>query len=617
MFMSNRLKGRLRKALAACLTAMLMTAALSGSVVFGADYAGDQAVVKAVQEQLNGAGYDCGTPDGLFGAKTADALRRYQSDMGLPADGIISETVLAAMGLISGNAADPAETAGSAFDNASAWDGLYQLLAERGSTFYGLTALKTESEDHYTAIGILPDDSSVIYFTTHSKYGDTDASVTSDLTLGLRKNSSAADFSGSVVTDASIIGSNERGAGTVDITTLNGRTELQITQYQSESKGIDGNVNTSTNPADQTMTGALSKSVGQLLSDSAAILESAGASFKMTDLGFGSALSAEQDELADNESYYHLASDVYTIVPTDWTYTEPGKWGIYDESGTAKAVFTITVNEYQHIHQMSYDNIEKFFDSSLEGLKKTFTITSEVRDVQVGGFQGRRGQMESVSNGQQRVGLYAFFLIDDFMVNALYMRGAEESPEYDAVFDRVLGSIVVSAEELPQKDLNGGNSSQDAENGAGTAGTAGADGTEASADGNIEPVEVVTVDGSAKAVVRSWQLAPEGFTSDPKYQDKPLLMVFVDYTSLEEDGRMMQTDFWVRAYQNGVELPETPCSFNPDIVPEVANQFRSVLQGGTITVAWWWELTDTSPVTVIVYEQRNSDNKARTEFSIE
>ena len=48
------------------------------------------AVVKAVQSYLNYLGYDCGSVDGIFGAKTAAAVARYQKANDCVCDGIIT-----------------------------------------------------------------------------------------------------------------------------------------------------------------------------------------------------------------------------------------------------------------------------------------------------------------------------------------------------------------------------------------------------------------------------------------------------------------------------------------------------------------------------------------------
>jgi membrane-bound lytic murein transglycosylase B len=52
---------------------------------------------KALQEALATAGYDPGPVDGIIGAGTRKALRRWQSANGLPADGYASPSVLAAL----------------------------------------------------------------------------------------------------------------------------------------------------------------------------------------------------------------------------------------------------------------------------------------------------------------------------------------------------------------------------------------------------------------------------------------------------------------------------------------------------------------------------------------
>ena len=59
----------------------------------------DAETVKKVQEALNAAGYDCGTPDGLAGSKTYAALNAYQSDNGLVVSNDITDSLLTALGL--------------------------------------------------------------------------------------------------------------------------------------------------------------------------------------------------------------------------------------------------------------------------------------------------------------------------------------------------------------------------------------------------------------------------------------------------------------------------------------------------------------------------------------
>ena len=56
-------------------------------------------IVKKVQQALNDAGYDCGTPDGKAGPKTAEAVTRYQTDKGLDVTGTIDQALVSALGI--------------------------------------------------------------------------------------------------------------------------------------------------------------------------------------------------------------------------------------------------------------------------------------------------------------------------------------------------------------------------------------------------------------------------------------------------------------------------------------------------------------------------------------
>lgn len=55
--------------------------------------------IKKVQKKLNELGYDCGTPDGVMGSKTKRALKKFQKDNELKADGVIGKKTLKALGL--------------------------------------------------------------------------------------------------------------------------------------------------------------------------------------------------------------------------------------------------------------------------------------------------------------------------------------------------------------------------------------------------------------------------------------------------------------------------------------------------------------------------------------
>jgi photosystem II stability/assembly factor-like uncharacterized protein len=58
--------------------------------------------VKRAQEAMNLAGYDVGKPDGVAGTRTVTALRKFQTDKGIPVTGQFDAATLGALGLAGG-----------------------------------------------------------------------------------------------------------------------------------------------------------------------------------------------------------------------------------------------------------------------------------------------------------------------------------------------------------------------------------------------------------------------------------------------------------------------------------------------------------------------------------
>lgn len=56
-------------------------------------------IIEKVQEALNAAGYNCGTPDGIAGSGTSGQIEKYQTDKGLTVTGTITDEVLEALGV--------------------------------------------------------------------------------------------------------------------------------------------------------------------------------------------------------------------------------------------------------------------------------------------------------------------------------------------------------------------------------------------------------------------------------------------------------------------------------------------------------------------------------------
>ncbi len=58
-----------------------------------------RSTIRSVQRVLKRCGYNCGTADGVMGTKTKRALKNFQRDNGLTADGVIGQETLDALGL--------------------------------------------------------------------------------------------------------------------------------------------------------------------------------------------------------------------------------------------------------------------------------------------------------------------------------------------------------------------------------------------------------------------------------------------------------------------------------------------------------------------------------------
>ena len=90
---------------------------------------------------------------------------------------------------------------------------------------------------------------------------------------------------------------------------------------------------------------------------------------------------------------------------------------------------------------------------------------------------------------------------------------------------------------------------------------------------------------TGKAEIVGLASIPDDFLSDSNTLDpSKLVMVLVKYTNFTEDERQFQRDFYVRAYQDGIELSSNYGSYHRDVCREVDNFFKSVLQNGTITI---------------------------------
>ncbi len=96
------------------------------------------ATVKKVQQKLKNWGYYKGAVDGIFGAKTKEAVKYFQRKNGLKVDGIVGDKTLAALGISS---------SGSQGSNSYYSDSDMMLLAKliygeaRGESYVGQVAV--------------------------------------------------------------------------------------------------------------------------------------------------------------------------------------------------------------------------------------------------------------------------------------------------------------------------------------------------------------------------------------------------------------------------------------------------------------------------------------------
>lgn len=86
----------MKKVVSLLLAIMLILSCVSA---FAAEYT-DKEIVKKVQQALNDAGFDCGTPDGIAGKKTYAAITDYQTAKGLTVSGVIDDELLIAMDIL-------------------------------------------------------------------------------------------------------------------------------------------------------------------------------------------------------------------------------------------------------------------------------------------------------------------------------------------------------------------------------------------------------------------------------------------------------------------------------------------------------------------------------------
>ena len=117
-------------------------------------------VVRAIQQALNEAGFNCGTPDGISGQNTQNAIKQYQTENGLEVDGQISEALLISLGF--------------------SWDNPYGISVDTFITRYN------EAATHFNDISSQSGDPSINQI-SYSEISQTGSAIdeVSEITFGL------------------------------------------------------------------------------------------------------------------------------------------------------------------------------------------------------------------------------------------------------------------------------------------------------------------------------------------------------------------------------------------------------------------------------------------------
>ena len=627
---------------------LFLSALVSGLLIFSAAAGAaevDKETVRQVQEVLNSAGFECGTADGLFGSKTENAIRQYQEANQLTVDGTISDELLESMGLAqtSQEAAqgDP-DSAEVSVNNEQAWDELYLYLSEHGTDINGMKGIQKIGEDRTTCIVLAEGDTEAIHLITSADYD----SLNTSLELTLKKNEALAEFTTGTRLDMEFSGvkayTDEHAYGHTDISVLTSQTLLSPERYEQEALDINGNTNTSTDISQFHSDGSVRQSLNELLRDLPDILSAAGLDISMNDLGFYANLDKLYGiELGENETICQLTDDVYCVIPGDWSVVENanGLIAYYPPENTEKANsnminFSATKIGSNALSAVSRGEqreplLDTMFDSFRTG---DFTMVDEQTGIDIGGFQGRSAHsVLKRQDGDCDLYISAFLVdgykLEDYIVLISYGILRDGGSDHQDVYQRMIDTIYVDTDGSYTASLTGGSlsgedqeetaASQDAGAEAETASEDPGEGAEAASEDSGEAqIEQVTLSlEDAEATFVGWMRAPEGYVAQKGYTDDQCFIALFEYTNLEDAQKQMSQDFWVRCYQNGVELDSVSSSYN-GVCKEAENRFKMVIQGGKITVGWPYFLEDDSPVTVIMNEQ-GSSNSVKTEITLD
>lgn len=136
--------------------------------IVGVTYS-DKSIVQIVQAALNKEGFDCGTPDGVAGSKTTEAIKAYEQKAGINVNGVITDELLEAL-----NVSDEVDEAAKAEASKAEYssDYSYEQLARNPDTYIGEKmkfsgkVLQAQTGDiNYIRLAVNSDYNTVIFVT--------------------------------------------------------------------------------------------------------------------------------------------------------------------------------------------------------------------------------------------------------------------------------------------------------------------------------------------------------------------------------------------------------------------------------------------------------------------
>ena len=247
----------------------------------------DKEIVKSVQEALNKAGYDCGTPDGISGKKTAAAIEKYQKAKNLKVTGVIDSSLLISLGL----KADPAKAAA---DNPK-FTKLYDYVNENGEVLEnGGRVLTLKNRHRVTYLHAFEDaatfEKRLVLYTASRENSGGMAEFFYDLAIELSADPSKAPFTATASSEVRMNGnaSSEESVskGVLVPAECTPDTSPEVTDFLKTSVRPDGTVTHSKALADNDMQTYIDLCYGHLLEDIPSLLSTAKQHVTLADLGF-------------------------------------------------------------------------------------------------------------------------------------------------------------------------------------------------------------------------------------------------------------------------------------------------------------------------------------------